>query len=107
LSSAENIPSNPSFTLNWQVGHQIYEPLRKVDKSVKMSNGFEMVLGVLSSGLCSRVDLYGFSAQGNGKYFVDPESKNLGAQMLFKHVAGLEHWFYREAMARGMLCIYD
>ncbi|GAQ78900.1 sialyltransferase family protein [Klebsormidium nitens] len=93
--------------LPWEVGHQIYEPLRKLDPLVKMSNGFEIVLGVISSGLCSRVDLYGFSAQGNGKYFVDVESKNLGAQMLFKHVAGLEHWVYREAMARGMLCIYD
>lgn len=42
-----------------------------------------------------------FTSQGSGKYF--------SRQALMKpaHIAGLEHWVFREAQAAGMLCIYD
>eukprot|EP00976_Prorocentrum_cordatum_P110182 1195152-Prorocentrum_minimum.AAC.4 len=33
------------------------------------SGGFGLAWAVISSGLCERVDLYGFSAEGGGRYF--------------------------------------
>mmetsp|Transcript_5733 Transcript_5733/g.14731 ORF Transcript_5733/g.14731 Transcript_5733/m.14731 type:complete len:504 (-) Transcript_5733:107-1618(-) len=65
------------------------------------AGGFKFAMDVLSSGLCKRVDLYGYTASGSGKYFK--------REMLMKpvHYSGLEHWVYREAQAIGMLCVYD
>lgn len=42
-----------------------------------------------------------FTSQGSGKYF------NRRRTMKPAHIAGLEHWVFREAQAMGMLCVYD
>mmetsp|Transcript_11871 Transcript_11871/g.16087 ORF Transcript_11871/g.16087 Transcript_11871/m.16087 type:complete len:513 (-) Transcript_11871:66-1604(-) len=65
------------------------------------SGGFGLALAVISSGLCERVDMYGFSAEGGGRYF-----KNAVVNTV--HVIGLEHWVYRQAMEMGLgICLYD
>uniref|UniRef100_A0A7S0N8T3 Peptidase C1A papain C-terminal domain-containing protein n=1 Tax=Pyramimonas obovata TaxID=1411642 RepID=A0A7S0N8T3_9CHLO len=65
------------------------------------SGGFGLAWAVISSGLCERVDLYGFSAEGGGRYF-----KNAVVNVV--HKIGLEHWSYRQAMESGHgVCIYD
>ena len=56
---------------------------------------------VMASGLCTRVDLYGYTAKGSAKYF------NRGKTMSSVHLMGLEHWTYRLAQQLGMACVYD
>eukprot|EP00899_Mesostigma_viride_P016206 jgi/Mesvir1/24587/Mv21909-RA.1 len=63
--------------------------------------GLKLALNVLSSGLCSRVDFYGFTARGGGKYF------NRGAMLKALHAPGLAHMMLAQAMAAGRACIYD
>ena len=65
------------------------------------SGGFKLATDVLASNLCTRVDLYGYTAKGSAKYF------NRGKQMNTVHIMGLEHWVYRAAMEAEMLCVYD
>lgn len=65
------------------------------------SGGFSLGMAVLSSGLCERVDMYGFSAEGGGRYF-----KNAVVNLV--HIIGLEHWGYRQAMESGYgACVYS
>ena len=54
-----------------------------------------------ASGLCTWVDLYGYTAKGTAKYF------NKGKAMSTVHIMGLEHWSYRLAQQEGMMCVYD
>lgn len=65
------------------------------------SGGYGLALTVIASGLCKRVDLYGFSSYGGGRYF-----KNAVVNTV--HSIGLEHWVYRVAMEEGLgVCVYD
>jgi hypothetical protein len=66
------------------------------------TGGFARAFNLLASGLCTRVDLYGFSFQphSSGKYF---DKKK---QVIHTHMAGLEHWAYRYLMHKGKLCVY-
>eukprot|EP00898_Chlorokybus_atmophyticus_P006059 jgi/Chlat1/6454/Chrsp45S00469 len=63
--------------------------------------GYKWALQIMSSGLCTRIDMYGYTAKGTGKYF------DRGATMRSVHNAGLDHWAYRLAMELGPVCIYD
>jgi len=65
------------------------------------AGGFKFALDVLASGLCKRIDLYGFTARGSAKYF------KRESYMKPRHISGLEHWVYREAQSQGLVCIYD
>uniref|UniRef100_A0A061RAB2 Alpha--sialyltransferase st3gal i-r2 n=1 Tax=Tetraselmis sp. GSL018 TaxID=582737 RepID=A0A061RAB2_9CHLO len=64
------------------------------------SGGFARPFALLASGLCTRVDLYGFSARPSGKYF------NKNAKVLRTHLIKFEHWVYRYLMSVGKLCVY-
>jgi hypothetical protein len=66
------------------------------------TTGFRLFTALLSSNICSRIDLYGFSAEGGAKYH-SPRA-TLGNE----HIAGLEHWLYRLSMQELMrVCPYD
>uniref|UniRef100_A0A061RAS9 Alpha--sialyltransferase st3gal i-r2 n=1 Tax=Tetraselmis sp. GSL018 TaxID=582737 RepID=A0A061RAS9_9CHLO len=66
------------------------------------TSGFSYALAVIASGLCTRVDMYGFSSTGSGRYF-QPDTPLSSA-----HIAGLEQWVYRLAMLEPMhVCVYD
>eukprot|EP00899_Mesostigma_viride_P018049 jgi/Mesvir1/26245/Mv05723-RA.1 len=57
------------------------------------SSGFRLVMSLLHSGLCSRIDLYGFSLTGVGHYFRgDPAKHGQDLVMYYKHVLGLEYY---------------
>eukprot|EP00873_Tetraselmis_striata_P021946 jgi/Tetstr1/442210/TSEL_030357.t1 len=64
------------------------------------SGGFSRPLSVLASGLCTRVDLYGFSSKPSGKYF------ERSFKVLDTHMMGFEHWVYRYLMSQGKMCVY-
>lgn len=64
------------------------------------SGGFSRPLNILASKLCTRVDLYGFSGLGGGKYF------SKGAKVRAAHDMPFEHWAYRWLMSKGKLCVY-
>jgi len=66
------------------------------------SGGCKFAMDVLASRLCTRVDLYGYTAGGSSKYF-NPAGKSMN----LVHLIGLEHWMYRVAMEEGMMCVYD
>ena len=54
----------------------------------------------VDSGLCKRIDLYGWSGLGGGKYFV-------GSKRVFrKHIISVEHLAHRINMAMGKVCVY-
>jgi len=51
--------------------------------------------------LCTRLDLYGFSSKGGGRYF-----KNAVVNTV--HLIGLEHYALRVAMEENYgVCVYD
>lgn len=65
------------------------------------SGGFKLAAAFLASGFCTRLDLYGYSAYGGGRYFKDHAVDTV-------HLVGLEHWSYRTAMEAGHgVCVYD
>jgi hypothetical protein len=65
------------------------------------TGGFKLAMSVLASGLCTRLDLYGFSSKGGGRYF-----KNAVVNTV--HLIGLEHYALRVAMEEGYgVCVYD
>lgn len=64
------------------------------------SGGFARPLSILASGLCTRVDLYGFSSKPSGKYF------QRGFKVLPTHLMKFEHWVYRYLQKTGKLCVY-
>jgi hypothetical protein len=65
------------------------------------SGGSKFAMDVLASGLCERVDLYGYTPQGSAKYF-NPE----GNSMNLVHIIGLENWMYRVAQEEEMMCVF-
>eukprot|EP00898_Chlorokybus_atmophyticus_P003044 jgi/Chlat1/3740/Chrsp259S08833 len=73
----------------------------KLDTIQAPPGGFKWFVQVLASGMCSRIDLYGYTAKGSGKYF------ERDSVMSTVHLAGLDHWVYRLAMELGAVCIYD
>ena len=77
-----------------------YKTERKLDRGAA-SGGNKLAGDILASGLCTRVDLYGYTAKGTAKYF------NKGKAMSTVHIMGLEHWAYRLAQQEGMMCVYD
>ena len=82
--------------------YQLYaaeDPKDKVKHS--SSGGFKLALSVLASGLCTRLDLYGYSSYGGGRYF-----KNAVVNVV--HKIGLEHYVLRTAMEEKFgVCMYD
>eukprot|EP00899_Mesostigma_viride_P013270 jgi/Mesvir1/21944/Mv06345-RA.1 len=77
-------------------------------EELKPTTGMKLVLTLHMSGLCERIDLYGFSKSGAGHYFegVSHANRDARSAMLETHVPGLEYFIYNVAMANGMLCIY-
>ena len=66
------------------------------------TSGFRLLTALVSSRLCLRVDLYGFSAAGGGRYHAP------GKFISRNHVLGLEQWLARLAMQDEMgVCVYD
>lgn len=66
------------------------------------SGGVKLMITMLTSGLCTRVDVYGFTAGGTSKYW-NPDGKSMN----LVHIIGLEHWLMRLAMEEGLACIYE
>ena len=64
------------------------------------SGGFSRPLSLLASGLCTRVDIYGFSSRPSGKYF------EKSFQVLPTHKMDFEHWVHRYLQKKGRLCVY-
>ena len=65
------------------------------------SGGFRLAMSVIASGLCKRLDIYGYSAAGTGRYFKS-------AVVNAVHISGLEHFFFRTAMEEKLgICVYD
>eukprot|EP00899_Mesostigma_viride_P011434 jgi/Mesvir1/20291/Mv19897-RA.4 len=77
-------------------------------RDLRPSIGFVMVYAIIHSGLCSHVDLYGFTPDGAAHYFegVSAAKRDAAGDMNPKHVAGLEWFAYKVAMANGKLCLY-
>jgi hypothetical protein len=98
LTQARSVPA--PFPLFQEGLYLKYKADRKL-RSGTPAGGFKFALDVLASGLCRRIDLYGYTAQGSGKYF------KRASLMKPVHISGLEHWVYREAQAMGLLCVYD
>eukprot|EP00899_Mesostigma_viride_P022257 jgi/Mesvir1/3215/Mv16366-RA.1 len=70
------------------------------------SNGFKVVMALLSSGLCSRIDAYGFTHDGVDHYYdVSGPAHMPTAGMSSYNVAGLEYFVLRVANAQGMVCL--
>eukprot|EP00899_Mesostigma_viride_P018080 jgi/Mesvir1/26273/Mv01636-RA.1 len=65
------------------------------------SRGFKRAMAVILSGLCSRVDMYGWSS-GGGKYF------DRTAMSMKIHLMPLEHFVYRTIMGipQASVCIF-
>ena len=88
---------------------QIYEIFKKVKKPKKKdvhpTGGFARVMSMVemvSRGVCSRLDIYGFST-GGGKYFKRKHTVKTD------HIIIAEHFTYRLLMAsgvKGKICIY-
>lgn len=66
------------------------------------TGGFARPFQLLASGLCTRVDMYGFSFQpdSSGKYFDKKKA------VVSTHLTHFEHWAYRYLMQQGKLCVY-
>jgi hypothetical protein len=64
------------------------------------SGGFSRPLSLLASGLCTRVDIYGFSSRASGKYF------QRSFKVLPTHLMKFEHWVYRFLQSKGRMCVY-
>ncbi|KAK3252517.1 hypothetical protein CYMTET_38187 [Cymbomonas tetramitiformis] len=65
------------------------------------SGGFARPMNLLTSTLCTRIDLYGFSSsEKGGKYFAKTEKVRPA------HSLALEHWVNRYMMSKGRLCVY-
>lgn len=80
--------------------YEQYKTENKIERGAP-SGGNKLAMDVISSNLCSRVDLYGYTARGSAKYF------NKGKTMSLVHILGLEHWMYRTAMEEGGVCVYS
>ena len=66
------------------------------------TSGFRLVTALIASRLCLRVDVYGVSAAGGGRYHAP------GNSISRSHVLGLEQWLPRLAMHEEMgVCVYD
>jgi hypothetical protein len=66
------------------------------------TGGWARLMALIDSGVCTRVDVYGFSA-GGGKYF------NTQATVKEAHVIRVEHFALRMLMAtgaKGKVCVY-
>ena len=65
------------------------------------SGGYSRPFLIIGSGLCTRVDLYGFSSRPkSGKYFA--RNKKVSPT----HKIQFEHWSYRYLMKQGKVCVY-
>jgi hypothetical protein len=93
--------ASPRRNAVFESAYFLYKKENKQITRGAASGGYKLVGDILASGLCTRVDLYGFSAEGDGKYF------NRGKTMSSVHLMGLEHFVYRVAQSEGMMCIYD
>eukprot|EP00899_Mesostigma_viride_P024154 jgi/Mesvir1/4923/Mv14588-RA.1 len=89
------------------IGYNKQSPVPRDE--LKPTNGLKLVSLLQQSGLCTRLDLYGFTQHGVGHYFdgVSISNNDASSAMLWNHVAGLEYYAYQVAMANGRLCMYD
>ena len=93
-----------SLEMDESVWQGLVSLVKKENKKISRgaaSGGFKLAGDILASGLCKRVDLYGYSSEGAGKYF------NLGKTMSSIHLMGLENFIYRVAQEQEMMCVYD
>eukprot|EP00899_Mesostigma_viride_P023046 jgi/Mesvir1/3926/Mv19866-RA.1 len=82
---------------------------KKFPDKLKPTEGMRLVLALLHSGLCTRLDLFGFSRSGAGHYFSGVSSNRNDARsgFVWKHVAALEYYVYEVAMANSLLCVFE
>ncbi|XRB22380.1 glycosyltransferase family 29 protein [Pseudoscourfieldia marina] len=65
------------------------------------SGGFRLAMSILASGLCTRLDIYGYSAAGTGRYFKSAVVNTV-------HISGFEHFMFRTAMEEKLgICVYN
>jgi len=86
------------------VAREVYEIYKKDKKITKGSptGGLTRMASMIESGICSRLDIYGFSS-GGGKYF------RRNQVVKEAHVINIEHYLRRLVMAfrlRGDVCVY-
>ena len=93
--------SSPRRSSVFEAAYFLYKKENKKVSRGSASGGFKLAGDILASGLCTRVDLYGYSSEGAGKYF------NLGKTMSSVHLMGLENFIYRIAQDQEMMCVYD
>jgi hypothetical protein len=92
---------SPRRNAVFEAAYYLYKKENKKISRGAASGGFKLAGDILASGLCTRVDLYGYSSEGAGKYF------NLGKTMSSIHLMGLENFIYRVAQEQEMMCVYD
>jgi len=92
---------SPRRNTVFEAAYFLYKKENKKISRGSASGGYKLAGDILASGLCSRVDLYGYSSEGAGKYF------NLGKTMSSVHLMGLENFVYRVAQEEEMVCVYD
>ena len=92
---------SPRRNAIFEAAYYLYKKENKKISRGAASGGFKLAGDILASGLCTRVDLYGYSSEGAGKYF------NLGKTMSSVHLMGLENFIYRVAQEQEMMCVYD
>jgi len=94
-------PSLPRWRQAAGAIYAAYKSEHNIDKG-KPTGGWARVMAVVDSDLCTRVDIYGYSA-GGGKYFAR------SSLVKDAHVVRVEHFSHRLIMAtgiKGKVCVY-
>ena len=60
--------SSPRRSSVFEAAYFLYKKENKKVSRGSASGGFKLAGDILASGLCTRVDLYGYSSEGAGKY---------------------------------------
>mmetsp|Transcript_12676 Transcript_12676/g.35669 ORF Transcript_12676/g.35669 Transcript_12676/m.35669 type:complete len:351 (+) Transcript_12676:105-1157(+) len=74
-------------------------------KQIHLTTGFSLIASLLSSGMCTSMDVYGFSSVPSFKYFSEEDSYRNHLPRP-GHVLGLENYLLKVAQHMGLLCIY-
>jgi hypothetical protein len=95
-----------SFTMPLQKFRILSKETKKSSKADKWKNivfthGFELILAILNSNLCSNLSVYGFSKQPGYHYFV--KEKKSDTRVRPGHVIGLEFYILQQLLEEGLL----
>jgi len=75
--------------------------LRRKHENIVFTHGFELIIALLHSKLCSHITTYGFSKFPTYHYF-DVPSKNVGRRVRPGHVMGMEHFILEQLKETGL-----